>query len=535
MTKVTAEIREFIQTQLKGVKAPSYSGLAQAIKQRYGVELSKATLSKRAKTLGVGFRRGRRRLAPVGKQPAHSVFLDCAGAFFLKGAELEMGLLTALNRLLSTSTESEQAKKALKLAQRINATLLYGPIFGLKAADDIAGYQRRGLLYLTGQKDLTTPRLRQAGLPSQQEISQYLQFLGGRKMLRLLIKEALKACAGALFLAIDFAGQTLYLDAQARTVWADFKKIPRDFGTTLNKATSYVRDVFESPSPRRPLVLQNLPGYTFLPTEFFNLIDCLEQAHEQPISRIVAMDKSGAGLKFWQDLKPPRKCLFLAPLSPWQYARLSGSKIVRDFRQYRIGPQREEMAVADADVNLVNSQLRKNIRVRAALIRRKEERLALITNISRRQERYIRRIAELYFRRWPAEKLKTFFDILEEAHEQQLGHPKDKGGTTPLAAIDYDKRPQEGFRLFLEELHRYARVRFFPSEYAEKDLQSMWQAFYRQSGYLKLGQDSCEIILQPFSQKKLQKDAQEACRRFNQSGLDFPAGKRLRISLQSRE
>lgn len=519
--KVTLEIKGFIEAQVRASAALKYGELAQAIKSKYGVRLSPSTISRTVRALKLKRPRGRKRIAPIEKRPARSIFLECAGSFFLKGAELETGLLPAMSRLLKTRSESARATKALNLAQQINAVLLYAPIFELKTAQDIAGYNRRGLLYLTGQKDI----------PSQESIAQYLRFLVDQKLLLPMIKEVAKLCTVALSVRIDFSKQTFYLDGQCRTVWPN-TKIPRFFSATLNKTKGYVKSVFQSPSPQRPLILQTSPGYTFLPTEMFNLIQCFEQAAAEPISRIVIADKSGETLDSWQNVRPRRKCFFIALLSPWQYARLQGTRIVRGFRQYFIGPEKEAMAVADAEINLFNSQLSKNVGLRAALVRRKEERLVLITNISRHEERYIRKIAEQYFWRWPAgKKVETYYDLLDEAQGEALVRSHGHAELSPLSAMSYRQRPEDAFRLFLEHLHRYAVSRFFPSEYETESLKSMREKFYRQEGFLKIKQDCHEIFLRPFSEEKLQKDARTACRRFNQSRVTSPSQKHLCIYL----
>ena len=524
MGRLSSEAKEFVDAEIRSNRALNYRLLAQKVARRYGIKVSKTTISKRAKALKIQFRRGRKRLIPVGKKPARSIFLDCAGAFFLKGAELEMGLLATVNQLLATSIESAKAQNALKLARQINALLLYAPIFNLETRQGIADYKHRGLLYLSEQK----------GLPNQEEITQYLKFLVDQKLLLFTIKEVAKACTETLFMQIDFANQIFYLDAQLRTVWPN-PKIPLYFSATLNKTKSYIKRIFQSPSLQRPLILQVSPGYTFLPSEMFNLIQCLEKASsDEPISRIVVVDKSGELLRVWQNVKPGQKCFFIAPLSPWQYARLEGTKIVQGFRQYHIGPEKEIMSVADAEVNLFNPQLNKNIRLRAALVRRKEERLALITNISRREERYIRKIAEQYFSRWPEGKVETYYDLLEEAHKEALGRSRSRACLTPFLAIGYSQRPEDAFRLFLEHLHSYAKTHFFPLEYEAETLKSMTEKFYKQSGYLKIKRDCWEIILRPFGQQKLQKDLQIACARFNQMDIEFPDRRRLRIYLQSK-
>lgn len=521
--KVSAEIKGFIEAQVRGSAALKYGELAEAIARKYGVRLSHSTISRSVRALKLKRPRGRKRIAPVEKRPARSIFLDCAGSFFLKGAELDMGLLAAMSRLLKTRSESAQARKALRLAQQINAILLYAPIFELRIAQDIAQYNQKGLHYLTEQK----------GIPGQEEIAQYLPFLADQKLLLPIIKEVAKLCTEALSVRIDFNKQTFYLDAQGRTVWPN-SKVPQYFSATLNKTKRYIKDVFQSPSAQRPLILQVSPGYTFLPSEMFNLIQCFEKAPDESISRIVVMDKAGESLSFWENVKPHQKCLFIVPLSPWQYGRLEGTKIVQGFRQYCLGPEKEIMSVADAEINLFNPQLGKNIRLRAALVRRKEERLALITNISRREERYIRKIAEQYFSRWPEEKVKTYYDLLEEAQEEVLGRSRSETQVTPLLTVGYRERPEDIFRLFLEHLHNYAKTHFFPSEYEAETLKSMTEKFYKQSGYLKIKQHSREIILRSFGQQKLQKDAQIACAKFNQMGIESPDRKRLRIYLQRK-
>ncbi len=569
MTKLTPEIKGFIEAQIKGSAALKYRELAQVIVRKYGLQISKSTISKRAAALKLKLRRGRKRIVPMGKMPSRSIFLDCAGSFFLKGAELEMGLLAAMNQLLKTSTESAQAIKALKLARQINALLLYAPVFGLKTASDIAGYPYRGLLYLTEQNVLPAHHeFSQAGGPGQQEIVQYLRYLSDQRLLPFIIKEVAKICTEALLVRIDFLGQTFYLDAQCRTVWPD-SKVPRFFSATLNKTKGYVKNIFQSPSPRRPLILQTSPGYTFLPPEMFNLIQCFEEAADKSIARIVIADKAGETLSLWRELKPQQKCFFIAPLSPWQYARLQGSQIVKDFKQYRIGLAKESMAVADARINLFNPQLSKNVRVRAALVRREEERVALITNISQREERYIRKIVEEYFSRWPQAKIKTYYDLLEEAYEEALARSQpslrgarllrpslrgaegdeaiSKTGSQQAAqsqtlrllhpfgvrndGLSISQGPLDAFRLFLEHLHRYSLSHFFPSEYEAETLESMGEKLYRHCGYLKMRQHCWELFLCPFDQKRLQKDVQIACQRFNQSGVKFPDQKGLRIYL----
>jgi hypothetical protein len=525
MSKLTPEIKSFIDEEVRSNKALKYADLRQKIDKKYGVLVSSSTISKRiGKELNISLHRGRRRVLPPGIKPARSIFLDCAGAFFLKGIELEIGLLETINQMLKTGVDSAQAHSALMLARQINALLLYSPIFGLKSAGEISKYRRKGLLYLTGQHTV----------PKQEEIEQYLRFLGEERLLLPIIKEVARSCSEGLFTRIDFAGQTFYLDAQTHTVWPN-TKIPQCFSSTINKASSYVKDIFLSPSPQSPLILQACPGYTFLPQEMCSLMHCFEEAENEVISRIIIGSKSEESLRVWQDVKPGQKCYFIAPLSPWQYAKIQGSQIIQDFQEYIIGPEKEPMSIADAMISLPDTQRNETIEVRAALVRRKDERIALITNISSREERYIRKIAEHYFCRWPNKRVKSYYDILEEAHQEDqeiLKRSPKPSFATPILTMSYDKDIQNGFKLLLEQLNRAAATRFFPSDYAGEDLEAMRAKFYQQSGYLKIRQHGWDVILRKFPQKDLQEAALAACENFNQSGIKFPSQKGLYIYIQ---
>lgn len=521
--KLNPEIREFIDSNLKNRQYLTYLELIAAVRQKYGVEVSKATISKRARDAGISLSRGRKGMIAGGRKPAHSIFLKAAGSFFLKAAELEMGLLAAVNRVLRTNTESRQARKALKLAQQINAFLLYSPFFELKAFSTIPLSQSRELHYLTEQKNI----------PPQQEVAQYGQFLASQGLLPLMVKEVKKTSTEALCICLEYAGQTFYIDAQLRSVWAN-PKIPHSFCATLNKANSYVENTFLFPNTSRPLILQAAPGYTFLPPEMLGLLRCFEQAPKEPIAKVLIMDKSAETLGSWHNLKPPQRCYFIAPLSPWQAEKLQSVKMIKDYQTLRIGVNRETMAVGDAWVELVDTQLSKNIRVRAALIKGKEQRLVLITNISPQQERYIKKIAELYFSRWPQEELKNYYDLLEEAHREVQVRSKSKLPSIESAsALSYRQKPQETFWLFAEQLHRYCLGHFFPTEYSQESLPSMAQKFYKQSGYLKIKRTCWEVTLSPFDQKKLQQSAQIACQKINQSGIKISHQKDFRIYLQT--
>ncbi|MFC1699598.1 hypothetical protein ACFL1I_06560 [Candidatus Omnitrophota bacterium] len=490
MGRLTEEARGYLddrlkEAELKGRGPVRYDQLRLAVRQKFGLDISKATISKRAKVLGMRIQRGRKRTSTRLKTPSHSLSLDYAGGFFLKGAELMTGLLGTINHLLEANTDSHRAKKALNLARKINAILLYAPLFGYKQAEEITDFPRRELCYLAGVKQL----------PDKKEIAQYLEFLKETNLLLYINKEVMKNSQQAAFLRIDFNGKAFYLDAQTHTVWPS-PKIPQSFSTTLSEARSYVNNVFLSPSAQRPLILQACPGYNTLPEEMWKLMRCFEHSAETPITRIAIEDGSGKELAVWRNIKHRTKCYFLAPLSPWQYTQLRGIQMVREFQPAKLGPEQESVSIAEANVNLTNTQLSENIIVRIVLIKRKQERLALITNIHSKEERYIRRIAELYFWRWPDTKAKHFYDLLEVAHQEMLERKKAQKfepSQSPLA-LRPAKDPFAGFKLLLGHLHHHALNSFFSARFSHNDLTAATDQFYRYPGYIRRTRRLTEII-----------------------------------------
>lgn len=517
--RLTAEAKAFIDREMQSNPELNYDQLLPTIKHRFKLNISKATLTKRAKALRIKFQRGRKN-HNLPERPNRALFLDGAGGFFLKGAELEMGLLAAINQLLKTGSESRRAQKALRLAQQINALLLYAPLFGLTTAEDIVDYRQPGLLYLCGQTEL----------PSLNEIEQYLRFLVDQKLLPNIIKEVTKTQAEISFVQIDIAEQTFYLDAQLRTVWPN-PNIPPTFSATVYKIKSCLESIFAAPDPAQPLILQTSPGYTVLPPEMFSLIAWLERTSSRSLAQISLMSKSGTLFSWGQNIQPKPKGYFIAPLSPWQYAQLKGMQIIQDFQDYRLGPEQESVAIAEAQVNLYNAQANENVKVRVAMVKRGSENLALITNISRGQQRYIRQIAEIYFARWPGRPVPTYYDLLEQAHAQALERPAPADfNLTPFLTGSYGQKPEDVFGLFLELLHRYALNHFFPPQYQAESLLSMANKFYQHNGYLRDKRDMAIVALQPFSDSALAKAAQAASQKFNQSGIKTSAGKRLYLN-----
>lgn len=525
LPKITSAIEAYIDSLLKAESHKKYEQIVEAVKEKFTISVSKASISKRAKALHLGLKRGRKRIPKADKmRPSHSMYLTQAGAYFLKAAELESGLLSSINQIFNVKTDNPQTRKVIRLAKRINALLLYAPLYGLTSAGDIAALGRRELRCIA-EEDV---------IPSELEITQYINYLASNELLLPINKEVMKSCQGMLYVQVDFANTSFYLDGQGRTVWGN-TKIPANYSTTLYKAIGYVNSLVRGCSIKSPLILQTAPGYTFLPTEAFNLIRCLDRAKFEAIPQLAIASSDGVQLAEWKNIKMGKKGYFIFPLTPWQYERLINTKVIHDYKPYRIGYNKEPMEVADAQISLFDTQSSENIKVRAALIKRKGESLALVTNISRHDERYIRKIADMYFYRWPDEKVKTFYDIMEEAHEEMGMRSLKRANMQTLLDGSEHLPAQEVFARYLEYLHSYTKFRFFSSEVEQFTFKEMREKIYSHAGFLKEKRNSREIILTPFSDENLQNSCKIACQKFNQCGVKLHNTKELRIYLQDNK
>jgi hypothetical protein len=132
--KLNEEIKQFIIQQKKTNPKLSCRGLTSLIKERFQVNLSKSLINNVIKQSNLSSPVGRRRTkeAIVLKKPAErqiirqeAEFMENGGFFFLKAADLKLGLTSQLAEVLSgyspdLSKESHQA---------ITEALIYSPLF----------------------------------------------------------------------------------------------------------------------------------------------------------------------------------------------------------------------------------------------------------------------------------------------------------------------------------------------------------------------------------------------------------------------
>ena len=231
------------------------------------------------------------------------------------------------------------------------------------------------------------------------------------------VGDALARCyIEALCIEIELEdGSYFYIDGHAKHVWSS-KNIPKAFFTTLKRAERGLHQYFIHSTKGNPLILLTCPGDTRLPGVLFNLIDAFENAVGKRIVKAAIFDREGLSLsifKEFDEMKP--KKYFITLLRNDMYKSEESFEILKDFIPLKTEEKNGELKVlewvAEARYKLKektkekNEEEKRELIVRVALVRKKvNERIKLIpiiTNLTRREEPDIRRIAKRYFDRWP--------------------------------------------------------------------------------------------------------------------------------------
>jgi len=148
--KITNEILGHILQE--GAASIHGKEITNKVKTIYGVSITDSYVNKILAKVGLS--------NPVGRPKKKYKMIDCAGAFFLKGADLEMGLS---NVVLDVTKDAITQKKDPNLVithskestiSHKNNTLLYIPAFGLKKPWDLQKYHKRclGIISESGRR-----------------------------------------------------------------------------------------------------------------------------------------------------------------------------------------------------------------------------------------------------------------------------------------------------------------------------------------------------------------------------------------------
>lgn len=86
-------------------------------------------------------------------------------------------------------------------------------------------------------------------------------------------------------------------------------------------------------------------------------------------------------------------------------------------------------------------------------------------------------------------------------------------------------------QLLLTNLHHWARAHFFAPAWQHLELKTATELIYRKAGWIQWGQETIEVLLEPYRYPKQQQAMEETCRRFNAANLHWRVGRRLFIQV----
>lgn len=489
--KVTKQIREYIKEEKRSFPEITSKVLQEFIKHKFGQRISKKWLRQIGKELGERFRRGR---PQTGRRDyKKGIPLDHAGVFFLKGADSDMeGVKTITEEIVQSREKDIPEKLALKrirgttpaTVKKKVETLLYLPMFGMQKPYHLLKYHKRGLGILSG---------------SGKRYSYYTTdiFLCDIEKLRIAqsVGDALaRYYIEALCIEIELEnGSYFYIDGHAKHVWSS-RNIPKAFFTTLKRAERGLHQYFIHSTKGNPLILLTCPGDTRLPGVMFNLINAFENAVGKRIVKAAIFDREGLSLsifKEFDDMKP--KKYFITLLRDNMYKGEESFNILKDFIPLKTEEKNGELKVlewvAEAKYKLKekakekNEEEKRELIVRVALVRKKvNERIKLIpiiTNLTRRGEPDIRRIAKRYFDRWPNQE-NIFRDTLAAIKvDTNHGYKKDIVPNRVVA------RKQEELEQNLRGISTKLRVAVREREQAAEQLQKLEQIYKTEKSWLQ--------------------------------------------------
>ena len=232
------------------------------------------------------------------------------------------------------------------------------------------------------------------------------------------IGDALARCyIEALGIEVELEdGNYFYIDGHSKHVWSS-KNIPKAFFTTLKRAERGLHQYFIHSSRGNPLILMTCPGDTRLPGTLLNLIDAFENAVGKKIVKVAIFDREGVSLSIFKEFddKSPKK-YFISLLREDMYKDIESFNILKDFVPLKTIEKDGKLEVlewvAEAEYELKEKRKKgekegkqRTLLLRVTLVRKvidgRTKLIPIITNLTRKEEPDIRKIAKRYFDRWP--------------------------------------------------------------------------------------------------------------------------------------
>lgn len=303
-------------------------------------------------------------------------------------------------------------------------------------------------------------------------------------------------------------GEHLYLDAQLHTIWST-PHTPYTFSAALSLIKKKLDSVFKGSAA---LTLFMAPGYDHPTKEFFNFILRLGQSQE-------TLEFSFLGDKLEElesvIFEKPAKIPLLFGLWPWQFSQYRTTKKLSEFKPFYYEPIKENLFLADIDMDLINPSTKQTITLKgAALKKAPEEKINLVLLSNLPENTPAEEIAKTYLDSWPNR---------EEAFRDY---------SRKIELFTYTLNTKEAFSLpslgnTPETQDLFIRLQILPTGYEDKNFALAQERFYNLPAHLE---HKNEFNLMLFSLPEgyaYLKDLQYACRRLNEKNIIFSNGKKI--------
>jgi hypothetical protein len=407
--KITEEIKEYIKETKKARPEVTSRELKEYVHHRFGKDFTRGWIGKIIKGLGDRLHLGR---PQTGRRDySKGIAIDHAGVYFLKGADAHMeGVKTITDEIIKGREKDIPEKSALErirgttpdtIRKKVE-TLLYLPIFGMQKPYHLLKYHKKGLGIVTDSGKRYSYQTADIFLCDIEKLN--IQKEVGDALARCYIE--------ALGIEVELEdGSYFYIDGHSKHVWSS-KNIPKAYFSTLKRMERGLHQYFIHSSKGDPLILMTCPGDTRLPGTIFNLIGAFENAIGKKIVKVAIFDREGLSLSIFEEFND-RKKYFICLLREDMYRGIKSFKILKDFIPLKTIEKdgKEEVLewIAEAEYELKERKRKGEEQrlhpVRVALVKRiideEIKLIPIITNLTRKEEPNIARIAKRYFDRWP--------------------------------------------------------------------------------------------------------------------------------------
>ncbi|MCM8801110.1 MAG: hypothetical protein NC912_03745 [Candidatus Omnitrophica bacterium] len=324
-------------------------------------------------------------------------------------------------------------------------------------------------------------------------------------------------------------GTEAYLDAQMYTLWS-VPHIPFDFSNTFYKTKEEISRWSEKDEP---LVLFTAPGYDLPTKEFFEFILSLDPKEKKGISSLTLWDNRLEEVETIRGFFGKQRSLVFA-LWPWQFGQYRSVNIKGEFEIGHFENIKKDLYLAEVEVELLQPDVNKKIKLRGAVIRNKPEdnnRLFILTNLS--PERInLQELSNLYLSYWPnlEESFKDFSRKIELFTYTPLARRFFFADTLNLSP-ESPPELKATFHYYLKALDFYVMWHFLPFGYEDQYFSLINERFYSLKANLKEEKECILITFHPSPDYSYLDDLIYACRRVNERKVFSPTGKRFWLSV----